>query len=185
MIWLWNVPGFKTFTPLRNWNGPCWCSWWFFMFLNCKPWITLRQSWRSEQLEWSALFCGLRVNCIFSVWRTLFCLFCWLHLDNAWWAGPRHEPSLSSVHWRLPVSVDDSFIRMATRLKYTRALPDSETDSDTYLGLSINRQTDSGKTTLTFYTALKGSVLADEVPSSGLSPNNERPTKWALATNCR
>ena len=120
MIWLWNVPGFKTFTPLRNWNGPCWCSWWFFMFLNCKPWITLRQSWRSEQLEWSALFCGLRVNCIFSVWRTLFCLFCWLHLDNAWWAGPRHEPSLSSVYWRLPVSVDDTFIRMAARLKYTR-----------------------------------------------------------------
>ena len=61
----------------------------------------------------------------------------------------------------LPVSVDDSFIRMAARLKYTRALPDSETDSDTYLGLSINRQTDSGKTTLTFYTALKGSVFAD------------------------
>ena len=118
MIWLWNVPGFKTFTPLINWNGPCWCSWWFFMFLNCKPWITLRQRWRSEQLEWSALFCGLRVNCIFSVWRTLFCLFCWLHLDNAWWAGPRHEPSLSSVHWRLPVSVDDSFIRMAARLKF-------------------------------------------------------------------
>ena len=75
------------------------------------------------------------------------------------------------------MSVDDSFIRMAARLKYTRALPDSETDSDTYLGLSINRQTDSGKTTLTFYTALKGSVLTDEVPSSGLSPNNERPTK--------
>ena len=75
------------------------------------------------------------------------------------------------------MSVDDSFIRMAARLKYTRALPDSETDSDTYLGLSINRQTDSGKTTLTFYTALKGSVLTDEVPSIGLSPNNLRPPK--------
>ena len=102
-----NVRQFKTFSALRNWTDSRRCSWWFFISWDCNLWIALQQQWwRSGQLEWWALFCPLRVNCIFSVW-------------TAWWVLPRHQPSPSSVHLRLPMS-GNSFIRMAAWLKYTR-----------------------------------------------------------------
>ena len=108
-----NVHQFRIFSPLRNWNDLCRRSWWFFIFWNCNLWIALQQQWwRSGQLEWWALFCALRVNCIFSVWTQS------VNPDEM---GPsRHQPYPSSVHWRLPMSAD-SFIRMAAWLKYTRA----------------------------------------------------------------
>ena len=146
-----NVRQFKTFSAFRNWNDSRRCSWWFFISLDCNLWIALQQGWwRSEQLEWSALFCELRVNCIFSVWTR----------------PDELGPATSRPHHQSSGGFQCLTIVLSEWLKYTRA---SARHQDRFWSISSPRhqQSDQSSSSVDIFW---------KVPSSCLSQINPHTT---------